>query len=164
MLIWIEESKERGMKTGVLNSEMASKADEIYTAFKTYYDSIKPVTYYGDICSKNVMIYNGAFSGLVDLDGLTQGDPLEAVGRIMLSWYGMPYGQLYTDAIMHELNIDEQGRRIVTMYAYLNKLSWASENGIQFNRNTSCFVDNVKLIQDRQIIADLSEIIINKIY
>jgi aminoglycoside phosphotransferase len=124
MMIWIAESKEHGLKTGVMNSDMSSKADEIYALFKPYYDAIKPVTYYGDICSKNVMIHNGKFSGLVDLDGLTQGAPLEAVGRIMLSWYGTYHGQLYTDAIMHELNIDRQGRRIVTMYAYLNMLSW----------------------------------------
>jgi aminoglycoside phosphotransferase (APT) family kinase protein len=88
MRIWIDESIECGSQTGIMNNEISSLAENIFQTYKTYFDSVKPVTYYGDICSKNVMIQGGVFNGLVDLDGLAQGDPLEAVGRIKLSWYG----------------------------------------------------------------------------
>jgi hypothetical protein len=71
------------------------------------------------------------------LDGLTQGDPLETVGRIKLSWYGTHRGEVYTNAIMDELSLDAKDRKLVFVCALLNKISWTCENGIQFNQNTN---------------------------
>jgi ribosomal-protein-alanine N-acetyltransferase len=152
MKIWIDESNERGTKTGVMDNEMRLLADSLYTNHKSYFDSIKPITYYGDICSKNVMINDGVFSGLVDLDGLTQGDPLEAIGRIKLSWYGTHHGAIYSNAVMDELGLSEKERKLVLVYALFNKISWACENGIQFNQNTRAVVDTEKMSKDKAII------------
>lgn len=156
MKIWLNESKERGLKTGVMDNEMMHIADNLFAKFKTYFDLVPPVTYYGDICSKNVMINNGAFSGLVDLDGITQGDPLEAVGRIKLSWYGTHYGELYTNAIMDELKLNKGERHLVSMYALLNAISWACENGIQLNKNTQPTVNAEKMKHDKAMIKKLA--------
>jgi hypothetical protein len=151
------ESNERGTKTGVMDSEMLLLAENLYAKYKSYFDAIKPITYYGDISSKNVMIKNGVFSGLVDLDGLTQGDPLEAIGRIKLSWYGTHHGEVYTNAVMDELGLDEQERKLVLVYALINKISWTCENGIQFNQNTCAVVDKEKMKKDKQIIYAIAE-------
>lgn len=102
------------------------------------------------------MISNCVFSGLVDLDGLTQGDPLEAVGRIKLSWYGTRQGDIYTTAIMDELGLNQEQRNLATMYALLNQISWACENGIQFNQNTKAEVDEEKKYRDRNLIIRLA--------
>jgi len=155
MKIWIDESHERGIKTGVMNLEMSRIAEDLYNEYKSYFDSVKPQTYYGDICSKNVMILDGKFNGLVDLDGLTQGDPLEAIGRIKLSWYGTHHGKVYTQAIINELGLNEKQKKLVTMYTLLNQISWACENGIQFNQNTKPVVDVAKEKMDRAIIKNI---------
>lgn len=157
MYIWIEESKERGLKTGVMDSKIEEIANILYARYKSYFSNVIPTTYYGDICSKNIMIQNGIFNGLVDLDGLTQGDPLEAIGRIQLSWYGTRYGELYTNAIMDELGLDHEQRGLVTMYALLNKISWACENGVQFNQNTKSEVDLEKATIDKAMIRILAD-------
>ncbi len=157
MKIWIEESKERGKKTCVMDEQLSQLADNLYQENKAYFDSVKPVMYYGDICSKNVMIKEGAFNGLVDLDGLTQGDPLEAIGRIKLSWFGTHHGEVYTNAVMDELGLDDAQRARVTLYALLNVISWTCENGIQFNQNTKPIVDKEKERKDKSIIKKLVE-------
>lgn len=156
MRLWIDDSIERGKKTGVIDDSIIKVAENLYTKYKSYFDSIKPTAYFGDISSKNVMINNGAFSGLVDLDGLTQGDPLEAIGRIKLSWLGTPYGETYTNAIMNEMDLDEEQRKLVTMYALLNQISWLCENGIEYNQNTKSVVDREKEYKDKQIIKVLA--------
>lgn len=156
MQIWIEESKQRGLQTGIMDSELEALANSLYERYSPYFNSILPTTYYGDICSKNIMIHNGVFNGLVDLDGITQGDPLEAVGRIKLSWYGTRYGELYTDTVMNELGLNLERRRLATMYALLNKISWTCENGIQFNKNTRAEVDREKERQDKRVIKMLA--------
>lgn len=163
MEIWVEESKKRGLSTGVMDEETAAIAENLYKRYQSYFSSIKPTTYYGDICSKNIMIKTGVFSGLVDLDGLTQGDPLEAVGRIKLSWYGTRHGDIYSAAIMDELDLNREQRHLAIMYALLNQISWACENGIQFNQNTKAKVDEDKKRRDRSMIKKLaSELGINE--
>lgn len=156
MHIWIEESKERGLKTGVMDIEMERIANNLYNRYKSYFSSIRPTTYYGDICSKNIMILDGTFNGLVDLDGLTQGDPLEAIGRIKLSWYGTHHGELYSNALMDALKLNPKQRELVLVYALLNKISWTCENGIQFNQNTTATVDQEKAKGDKSIIMMLA--------
>ncbi|OGT42175.1 MAG: hypothetical protein A3F42_02650 [Gammaproteobacteria bacterium RIFCSPHIGHO2_12_FULL_37_34] len=102
------------------------------------------------------MVKDGVFSGLVDLDGLTQGDPLEAIGRIKLSWYGTHHGEIYTNAVMNELELSEKERQLVLVYALLNKISWTCENGIQFNQNTMAVVDKEKEKIDKKMIKAIA--------
>lgn len=156
MKIWIEESREHGCKTGVMDERMSALAENLYTNYKPYFDSVIAETYNGDICSKNVMIHNGVFNGLVDLDGLTQGDPLEGVGRIMLSWYGTHHGKIYTNALMDEMNLDKKQREYVAMYALMNAIAWACENGIQYNQNTQAIVNKEKERKDKINIASIA--------
>ncbi len=151
MKIWIEESKERG-----LDDETVSIADNLYERYQSYFSTVRPTTYYGDVCYKNVMIYNGIFNGLVDLDGLTQGDPLEALGRIKISWYGTRHGEIYLTAIMDELELNKEQRKLVTMYALLNQISMSCENDIQFNQNTKAEVDKHKKCKDKAMIKKLA--------
>ena len=97
------------------------------------------------------MIYNGTFSGLVDLDCLAQGDYLEAIGRIKASWFGTSYGEVYSNAVMDKLNLDKDQRKRVTVYALFNRLFWACENGIQMNQNTKPVV-NVEADKENKIV------------
>ncbi len=145
-----------GTKTGVLDEELKEILTWINTEYKTYFDSVRPYTYFGDLSSKNVMIHDGRFAGLVDLDSLAQGDPLEAIGRIKASWYGTHYGQVYADAIMDALNLTAEQRKLVTVYALLNRSFWTCENGIQFNQNTSRKVDAARMKQDKTVVRALN--------
>lgn len=156
MNLWIQESVEHGRVTGVMDQQIERIAADFYFDYKAYFDSIKPTMYYGDICSKNVMIHQGAFSGLVDLDGLTQGDPLEALSRIKLSWYGTSHGEFYCNALINELQLNESEQRLVNVYALLNQLSWLCENGIQFNQNTKPIVNWEKVERDKTIFLQLA--------
>ncbi len=152
MRIWVNESNEHGRRTGVIDKTMLALAEKLYTEYKQYFDSVTSVTYYGDIGANNVMIHNGVFNGLVDLDGLTQGDPLEAVGRIKLSWYGTRHGKVYANAVMDELGLNAYQRKLVTMYALFNQISWTCENGIQYNQNTQPIVNKEKEWRSKAVI------------
>ena len=156
MRIWIDESVNRGKQTGIIDEKTRTIAENLYAKYESYFDSVRPITYCGDINYKNVMIHNGALSGLVDLDGLTQGDPLEAIGRIKISWYATHHGNVYTNAIMDALNLSEEQRQLVSMYALLNQISLACENGIQFNQNTRPIVNKKKELKDKKIIQELA--------
>ena len=144
-----------GRKSGVLDTEIEQTLNSINAEYKEYFDKVRPYTYFGDLSSKNVMIHNGRFSGLVDLDSLAQGDPLEAIGRIKASWYGTHYGQVYSDAVMDSLKLSPSQRKIVTMYAVLNRAFWTLENGVRFNQNTSGRVDKEREKTDKAAVRSL---------
>jgi aminoglycoside phosphotransferase (APT) family kinase protein len=144
-----------GAKTRVLDTDLKRILQWINTEYRDYFERVKSVTYFGDICSKNVMVHKGCFVGLVDLDSLAQGDPLEAIGRIKASWYGTNYGRVYTSAVMDEQELTRGQRQIVTMYALLNRTYWTLENGIQFNQNTNTQVDGAREKRDKAIVRAL---------
>ncbi|HDY2647706.1 TPA: phosphotransferase [Legionella pneumophila] len=162
MKLWIQESIEHGRLTGIMNQQFEGIAKDLYCNYETYFDSIKPTMYYGDICSKNIMINQGVFNGLVDLDGLTQGDPLEALSRIKLSWYGTSHGEFYYNALIKELELTQSEQQLITVYALLNQLSWMCENGIQFNQNTKPIVNWEKAERDKNIYLQLASDLNNK--
>ena len=144
-----------GKASGVLDEKLEKVLAYVNSEYKSYFDRIRPYTYFGDLSSKNVMIHEGRFAGLVDLDSLAQGDPLEAIGRIKASWYGTHSGEVYSNAVMDSLGLPEPQRKIVTMYALLNRAFWTLENGVQFNQNTSRKVDRDREAQDKLVVDQL---------
>lgn len=153
----IDEAKNRARKTGVIDNGTLSILDELYRDNMEYLEQVKAIIYLDDICSKNVMIERGEFSGLVDLDCFAQGDPLESIGRIKASWPKTHHGEVYLNAIMDEQRLDTNKRKIVSMYALLNRISWASENGIRFNQNTDGVIDQERAERDMDAINQLYE-------
>lgn len=147
--------KNRTAKTGTVKSEyidMFQKALEKYTS---YFSIVPSQFYYDDMSSKNVIINDGKFNGLVDLDGVAYGDYLEGIGRIKASWYGTKYGDVYSQAVMDSLNLTEQQREIVAVYGLLNRIYWLSEVGIQFNQNTTGIVDSKRIESNNKVIDGL---------
>ena len=144
-----------GRSSGVLDAKLERVLRWISEEYKPYFNRIRPYTYFGDIAGKNVMVNDGRFSGLVDLDALAQGDPLEAIGRIKASWYGTHHGEIYSNSVMDELGLHAEQRKIVTMYALLNRAFWTLENGHRFNRNTTSVIDREREINDKQAVDRL---------
>ncbi len=149
--------EERNNKTGVVGEDLVKREKELYAKYIPYFNSVKSTLYYDDISSKNILVNDGKFSGLVDLDDITYGDPLEAVGSIKATWYGTRHGDLYTKAVEDELGLTDEQRKMVSVYALLNRILWLSEKGIKFNANTSEQVDETVVKRSKEIIEKLFE-------
>lgn len=145
--------KDRTAKTGTVKSEYIDVFQKVLNKYGLYFSKIPSQFYFDDMSSKNVIINEGKFNGLVDLDGVAYGDYLEGIGRIKASWYGTKYGDVYSQAVMDSLGLNQEQREIVDVYALLNRISWLSEIGIQFNQNTSGVVD-IKRVKSANLIID----------
>lgn len=137
--------KSRTAKTGTVKKEYIEIFQKILNIYNDYFSKVSSQFYYDDMSSKNVMVSNGKFTGLVDLDGVAYGDFLESIGRIKASWYGTRYGNIYTQAVIDNLHLTKEQEAMITIYALLNRIYWLSEVGIQFNQNTSNVVDQKKV-------------------
>ncbi len=147
--------KNRNEKTGAVKEEYIKLFVKALDKYKDYFKSTPSQFYFDDMSSKNVMIHEGKFNGLVDLDGVAYGDPLEGIGRIKASWYGTPYGDYYTKAVMDALELDEKQREIVTLWALLNRIYWQAEIGVRFNQNSSIERDQKRVESGNKVIEGL---------
>ena len=152
---WINTIKERWTKTWVLDNDLLNQFTKIMNKYTPYFDSVSSIFYFDDMSSKNVMIHNGTFKWLVDIDWVVYWDHLEAIGRIKASWYWTNYWEYYTNAIMDSLELNKKQREIVVLYAYYNRVYWLCENGIKFNDNTSGVVNWDKADENKKIVNEL---------
>ncbi len=158
---WVDDDLQtaevRGKETGFIHQvvHLTEPVLSIIRRYDDYFRSVPSIAYYGDIAGKNVLVDNGAFSGLVDLDALAYGDWLEAVGRIRASWYGTSYGETYTNAVMDALNLTDEQRAVVRMYTLHHRYVWMCENGVKFNENTTGVIDQEKAERDMAVVERL---------
>lgn len=152
----LERVKSRNERTGVIKEKYILLFEKALDTYKDYFASAPSQFYFDDMSSKNVMVSDGKFTGLVDLDGVAYGDPLEGIGRIKASWYGTHYGDHYANAVMDALDLDEERKKIVCMWALLNRISWQSEIGVQFNQNTSPEIDPKRVEAGEKVIEGLA--------
>lgn len=148
----IQRVKMRNEKTGIVGDTYIKTMEELLYKHQGYFSTVKSVFFFDDLSTKNIMIDAGKFSGIVDLDTMEYGDPLEAVGRIMAGWIGTRYGDFYANAVMDGLGLNQEQKKIVRVYATLNRIEWLSENGIQFNQNTSTQISKQTLLKDREAV------------
>jgi len=149
--------KSRNEKTGAVKQEYIQLFARVLDKYKDYFKSAPSQFYFDDMSSKNVMIHEGKFNGLVDLDGVAYGDPLEGIGRIKASWHGTLYGNYYADAVMNVLKLNGVQKETVTMWALLNRIYWQAEIGVQFNKNSSLEIDPKRVESGSRIIEGLAK-------
>lgn len=137
---------ERNKHSKVLDTETLEIYDELLRDFSPYLSQVKPMLYFDDMNSKNVMIHQGQFNGLVDLDFMMKGDYLEVMGTMMSNWYGEEAGECYTREVMRFQQLDAYQQNIVKLYGILNLVLWTSEAGIRFNSNSTGQInwDNIR--------------------
>jgi aminoglycoside phosphotransferase (APT) family kinase protein len=152
----VDEIAGRNAKSGVVGDDLIALLRRLVESRREAFADQAPIVHFDDLSSKNVMICEGTFTGLVDLDDLAGGDPLEAVGRIRASWWGAPYGDHYADRVQVHLGLNAEQRRSVDVYALYNRISWLSEQGVRFNANQPGDIDPLAVARDRAVIADMA--------
>jgi aminoglycoside phosphotransferase (APT) family kinase protein len=152
----IAEIDRRNAANSMVGSELMHLMRRIFSEYEAYFHSVPSTCFYDDVSSKNVLVDDGRFTGIVDLDVVAYGDPLEALGRIKACWFGSSYGKTYLSAIERGLDLIDRQRKVVTMYAVLHRVCWLSEKGIQWNRNTSKTIDVGAVERDLAMIHALN--------
>lgn len=159
LLTILEDKKKdilaRNKISNVLDQEIIDIYDHLIKEYKAYFLNVKPKLYYDDMNSKNVMIHNGQFNGLVDLDFLSKGDYLEGIGGIIAAWYGSESGTVYINAIFEYQNLSSLEQKIANVYAITHLIGWTSEAGIKHNSNTSGTINWSRVAANKRKIIDL---------
>ena len=146
---------ERNASTNVVDRETIEVYNALFSRYRNYFLQVTPKLYYDDIGSKNVMIHQGKFNGLVDLDFLSKGDYLQAIGAMLSDWFGNESGEFYIKEIMRLQRLDDFQEEIVCVYAIMNLVGWISEEGIRFNGNSTGEVNWINVQEKKKKVMGL---------
>lgn len=158
-LIILEAKKEqiiqRNEQSHVLEEEILDRYVHLLDKFREYFLNVRPQLYFDDMNSKNVMIHNGKFNGLVDLDFMMKGDILEGIGGIVAAWFGTKLGNTFIHDVFKFQALDEVQIKIAKAYGVFHLILWTSEEGIRFNSSSTGKINWSNVEQKRKKISQL---------
>lgn len=112
-----------------------SKIDEIrllQNELQEYLNSIKPVPYLDDISTKNLLIYNGKVSSVIDIDWMGFGDVLTFIAMTRVALLNMELDTKYVDYLLDELHPSEIQYKAFVFYCLLFCVDFMGERGMNF--------------------------------
>lgn len=151
----IERSFRRIKQNNIFNINVCEKVTEILTKFNEYFKNVKPIAFLDDITSKNVLIYNGKLSGIVDIDEICFGDSLLVVGLTNMALLSIKADTKYIDYWLEELKAGEIQKKVVLFYTLIFCIDFMGEQGMQFNNDKIVTHDQDKVKLLNSIYNDL---------
>lgn len=135
VLAEVERSRQRIAAVGAVPMSHVERVRERVLGIADYLRAVAPIAFLDDTTTKNVLVYQGALSGIVDTDYVCFGDPLFtlALTRVALLAHGMDGD--YADCWRDLMALSAEQQRALTVYTAVFYLTFMSEIGQQFNRD-----------------------------
>ena len=102
--------------------------------FEDYFRTVEPIPFLHDMTTKNVLIDDGALTGLVDVDDLCFGDPLFLLGLINIALQAGGLDLAYVEDWKDALSFTPRDDAVLALYTALFAVTFLGEIGQRFNR------------------------------
>jgi len=132
----IQRVRESIMENKVFDPGVCDAVASAADTFENYFANVKPTTYLDDISNKNVLIHNGRLAGIVDIDEMGYGDPLEIVGLTNLALLLMEADTKYIDYWLDEMQANDIQKKALTFYTLLSCIGVMGEQGAKCSNDT----------------------------
>ncbi|MCI9617676.1 MAG: aminoglycoside phosphotransferase family protein [Eubacterium sp.] len=97
-----------------------------------YLDKVQSIPYLDDISTKNLLIYKGKVSGIIDIDWMGLGDMLTFVAMTKVALLNMDLDTQYIDYILDEIQPPLMEYKAFVFYCLLYCVDFMGERGMQF--------------------------------
>lgn len=128
------DSQQQLARGGVIDPHHGNRVRQRLSRYRLYLDQVAPTPFLDDITTKNVLIHNGHLSGIVDVDGISYGDPLFLVAQIQMPLLKAKEDLDYIAAWMECLQLTAEQYRILQFYTAICCVNFMSELGQTFNK------------------------------
>jgi Ser/Thr protein kinase RdoA (MazF antagonist) len=123
---WIREC-------GIFGEGWVDRLEERLSEFDADFAAVQPKAFFDDATTKNVLVHEGRFSGLVDLDWLCFGDRLYTVALTRMSLLESGGDQDYIEFLAAEEGLAGR-RRLLSFYTLAFCVDFMGGLGMRFNR------------------------------
>ncbi|MEO6435302.1 MAG: phosphotransferase [Tepidisphaeraceae bacterium] len=135
----LERSRRRIKQVGVVQPDRVDRVRRCISVCE--FAAVRPTAFLDDTTTRNVIVHDGVFQGIVDVDGICYGDPLLVPALTRMSLLSSGYDTLYTDAWFERLRPTPERRRRYDFYTAVFCVNFLSELGQQFNLDAPPAVD-----------------------
>lgn len=128
----LDRAEERIKRNHYFDSNKVDFVKKLQPDIQEYLDGVRPTPYLDDISTKNLLIYQGKLSGIIDIDWIGLGDMLTFVAMTKVALLNMDLDTKYTDYLLDEIQPDMTGYRAFVFYCLMYCLDFMGERGMQF--------------------------------
>ena len=131
---WFIRSRTRLDATQLVDASVLARFERVIASRRDALDAIAPTPFLHDTTTKNVLIHQGAISGIVDTDSICFGDPLITLGltKSSLAYRGFD-GSDYIEPWFDGMGFRAPNRWRLLLYSALATLDFLAEIGHVFN-------------------------------
>ena len=108
-----------------------------------YLDKVPPAPYLDDISTKNLLIYEGNVSGIIDIDWMGFGDMLTFVAMTRVALLNMDLDTKYIDYLLDEIRPNTIEYKAFIFYCLIYCVDFMGERGMQFLDKTIPVNENI---------------------
>ncbi len=108
-----------------------------------YLDKVPAVPYLDDISTKNLLIYEGNVSGVIDVDWIGFGDMLTFVAMTRVALLNMDLDTKYIDYLLDEIHPNMIEYKVFIFYCLIYCVDFMGERGMQFLDKTIPVNENI---------------------
>jgi aminoglycoside phosphotransferase (APT) family kinase protein len=130
----IARSEERIRRVGRVALVHVARAMAVVGEYESYLQSVRPVPFLDDATTKNVIVNQGALSGIVDTDGVCFGDPVFTLGLTNMALLAQGADTDYVEYWLDAIEASRQQREMVVVYSLVFCLNFLGELGQVFNQ------------------------------
>ncbi|MCM1188473.1 MAG: aminoglycoside phosphotransferase family protein [bacterium] len=99
---------------------------------REYLNAVRPIPYLDDITTKNLLVYEGRLSGIVDIDWIGLGDMLTFVALTRVALLNMDLDTRYVDYLLDEIHPNAAEYKAFLFYCLIYCVDFMGERGMQF--------------------------------
>lgn len=143
------------IKNNIFPQDSISSAENLFHKFEGYFNEIKPIAFFHDLTTKNLLISRDMnhVAGIVDIDEMCFGDNLFLPSLTRMALISSRWDLDYIDMWCKEISINDQEKRVLDYYTLIHCLAFMGEIGQVFNKRKPVII-NDKHCQYLQYIFD----------
>lgn len=151
----LEQSRQRIAAVGVVDVTVVDRVMSSLSKFNDYLSRVRPTAFMDDTTTRNVLVHEGALSGIVDIDTLCFGDVLFTVALTRLALLSLHHDTLYIEHWLNAMDATDEQRTVLNLYTAVFCVNFLGEQGQSVNRDHGT-VDHVQI---RFLHATLDELL-----
>jgi hypothetical protein len=152
-----ERSRARIEQARLFDAGVVQKVRAFAQRFETYFAAVRARPFLDDTTTKNVLVHEGALSGIVDVDWICYGDPLLTIGLTRTALLSAGRDAEYVEYWCRHADVTAEQRRVLRFYTALYCLDFLSEFGQAFNRKATApdpaLVSRLERLLDAELAA-----------
>lgn len=145
----LERSRSWLLQTKAFEATYVDRVLKLLSNYSQYFAKVKPTPFFDDATTKNVIVRNGNFAGIIDLDWICFGDRLYTIALTRMSLLFSLSSLSYIDYLAIEEGITAEQERVLDFYTLVFCVDFMGGLCMQFNKDNSpvASVEEVNLLK-----------------